>query len=258
MTPEPDSRAASNWDGAAYDRVSDPHVRWGAAVVDRLQLAGDETVLDAGCGSGRVTELLLDRLPAGRVIAVDASPSMLEAARSRLAPHRGRVTFVLGDLLALDRPGVLPAGPVDAVLSTATFHWITDHDRLFAVLAAVLRPGGQLVAQCGGPGNIDRVIAAVRALGAERAGTWHYASVEDTRARLAAAGFRHVSVWSHPEWTRFDPGEPLESFLEQVCLQAHLATLPEAERRPFVRAVAAALPDATVDYVRLNMVAVRA
>ncbi|MGH9207325.1 MAG: class I SAM-dependent methyltransferase, partial [Acidimicrobiales bacterium] len=142
-----------DWDAVTYDRISGPQARWGSALLDRLTLAGDETVLDAGCGSGRVTAALLERLPSGRVIALDASTSMLDEARLRLDTSGGRLTFVQADLLDL-RPSSLRGDyPVDAVFSTATFHWITDHDRLFSNLASVLKTGGQLVAQCGAEGN---------------------------------------------------------------------------------------------------------
>ena len=124
----------------------------GAAVVARLALRGDETVLDAGAGTGRVTEMVLERLPRGRVIAVDGSVSMAQRARERLPPDR--VTVICSDLLALELPE-----PVDAVISTATFHWILDHDALFARMRRLLRPGGQFVAQCGGEGNIAHVRA---------------------------------------------------------------------------------------------------
>jgi trans-aconitate 2-methyltransferase len=249
--PRPD------WDGARYDRLADPQARWGTAVIGRLDLSGTETILDAGCGSGRVTEQLLRRLPHGRVIALDASESMLEQAKKRLAPARGRVRFVRADLLELE-PGVLGDGaPADGVFSTATFHWITDHDRLFRNLAAVLRPGGQLVAQCGGAGNLDRLIGVVRSLGAERAGAWLYASPEETAARLRRAGFTDVHVWSHPEPTPFPSGAPLADFLETVCLRELLATLPQHDRRPFTERVAAAMPEPVIDYVRLNITARR-
>ena len=151
-----------DWDAATYDKVADPMTRWGAAVLDRLPLRGDERVLDAGCGSGRVTELLVERLPDGSVVALDGSPAMIEQARSRLARFGDRVEYVVADL---GRP--LPiAEPVDAILSTATFHWVPDHDAMFGNLAAVLRPGGRLVAQCGGAGNVEsvrRVLAGDRA-----------------------------------------------------------------------------------------------
>ncbi len=244
------------WDAATYDRVADPQARWGRVLLDRLALAGNETVLDAGCGTGRVAQLLCTRLPEGRVVALDASQSMLEQARGRLSGPC-QVTFVEADLLDLS-PDMLGAhAPVDAVFSTATFHWVTDHDRLFANLAAVLRPGGQLVAQCGGEGNIARLLAAVRSLGVERAGSWHYASPEATTRRLAAAGFVDAKVWTHVEPTTFAPGEQLVDFLEAVCLREHLATLPADRRRRFVEAVAAAMPEPVIDYVRLNIVARR-
>lgn len=246
------------WDAATYDRVSEPQARWGASVLDRLALTGRETVLDCGCGTGRVTEMLLARLPEGRVLALDASRAMLDEARRRLAGAGERVAFVEADLLELEPAVLEPHVPVDAVFSTATFHWVTDHDRLFHNLATVLRPGGQLVAQCGGVGNIVRLLAAVRSLGVDRAGTWYYASAVATHRRLAAAGFVDVEVWLEPEPTRFEPGEPLVTFLEAVCLREHVATLAPEARRPFVEAVAAAMPEPVIDYVRLNLVARRA
>lgn len=246
-----------DWDGARYDRLADPQARWGRAVLDRLRLAGSETVLDAGCGSGRVTEELLGRVPSGRVVALDASPSMLDHAKRRLAHMADRVRFVEADLLSLGPPHLGESAPVDAVFSTAVFHWVTDHDRLFANLAGVLRPGGQLVAQCGAEGNIDGVIRAVRSLGVERAGTWVYASPEETRRRLLHAGFVEVEVWTNPEPTAFPERPQLADFLEAVCLREHLATLPPEDRHRFAERVATAMPEPVIDYVRLNIVARR-
>jgi trans-aconitate 2-methyltransferase len=245
-----------DWNGSRYDLVADPQAHWGKVVLGRLDLSGDEIVLDAGCGSGRVTEELLGRVPEGQVIALDASVSMLARARARLSRFEGRVKFVHADLLDLE-PRLLgaPCAAVDAVLSTATFHWVTDHDRLFANLAGVLRPGGQLVAQCGGRGNLDAVIAAVRSLGVERAGTWLYATPDETSKRLEAAGFVDVKVWLNAAPTPFENRGQLVDFLETVCLREHVATLREEERRPFVELVVSRMPEPVVDYVRLNIVA---
>ncbi|HJV09485.1 MAG TPA: methyltransferase domain-containing protein [Acidimicrobiales bacterium] len=228
--------------------------RWGSAVLERLPLAGDETVLDAGCGSGRVTEELLERLPGGRVVAADNAPSMLAEARRRLARFGDRVTFVECDL---GRP--LPVdGPVDAILSTATFHWVPDHDALFANLTAVLRAGGRLVAQCGGAGNVASVhAAAAEVLDDGWVGPWTFATPEETAAWLDAAGFVDVETWLHEEPTPIEAGEPLETFLRTVILRAHVDRLPEGERAGFVREVAERLPSTTIDYVRLNILARR-
>src|ERR1700726_780905 len=138
--------ASRDWDASSYDRVSDPQFGWALEQLERLEMAGDEVVLDAGCGSGRVTAVLADRVPRGRVYGVDAAPSMAEHAAAALGE---RATILCQDLVELDLPE-----PVDVAFSNATFHWIKDHDALFAALHSALKPGGRLHAQCGGFGNI--------------------------------------------------------------------------------------------------------
>jgi trans-aconitate 2-methyltransferase len=242
-----------DWDAATYDRLADPMARWGGAILDRLPLDGGERVLDAGCGSGRVTEMLAERLPTGTVVALDGSPSMIEAARQRLERFGARVEYVVADLLA-----PLPVAPVDAILSTATFHWVPDHDTLFGNLAAILRPGGRLVAQCGGTGNIAAVRAVLATVGDGWLGDVYFAGPEETRERLLAAGFTDVETWLHDEPTRLEPGAPFEAYLRTIVLGSHLARLPAREHDGFVRRVASGLPTAEIDYVRLNIVARRA
>ncbi|HXQ75523.1 MAG TPA: methyltransferase domain-containing protein [Acidimicrobiales bacterium] len=252
----PGPSGPGDWDARTYDRISDPMTRWGRDVLARLVPEPGATVLDAGCGTGRVTEMLLERVADGRVVALDAAPSMLAEARRRLDRFGDRVTFVHADLLDL-APAILGDGaPVDAVLSTATFHWVLDHDRLFANLAGVLRPGGQLVAQCGAAGNITGLMAAVRATGFERPGAWLYATPQDTRRRLEDAGFTDIEVWTHSEPTRIDPAE-LETYLETVCLRTLVAPMAEGERQVFLATVARELGEPVIDYVRLNIVARR-
>jgi trans-aconitate 2-methyltransferase len=239
-----------DWDAATYDRVSDPQVEWAREVLDRLPLRGDETVLDAGCGSGRVTALLLERLPTGHVVAVDSSPSMVEHAREALGE---RATVFRANLteLELDKP-------VDAAFSNAVFHWIADHDRLFERLFAALRPGARLVAQCGGRGNVERFHRAAAAVGAEPAyaeylagwtGPWNFAGAEETAARLRSAGFEDVETWLEPRPVA--PPDPT-GFLRTVCLRHHLERLPEALRPRYVEAVRERC-GRELDYVRLNI-----
>jgi trans-aconitate 2-methyltransferase len=246
--------APRDWDAQTYDRIANPMARWGAAVVERLPLTGSERVLDAGCGSGRVTEELLARLPDGTVVALDASPQMVEEARRRLARFGERVSYVVADL---GRP--LPVEPVDAIISTATFHWVADHDALFANLAAVLRPGGPLVAQCGGAGNLASVMAILDDLDPDRElwRPWHFATPLATRERLLRAGFVDVETWLHEEPTTI-PVETVADYLRTIILGATLERMPEAARGPLVEAVASRIPDGRLDYVRLNITARRA
>jgi trans-aconitate 2-methyltransferase len=245
-----------DWDATTYERLSAPMTAMGTEVLDRLVLRGDETVLDAGCGTGNVTRVLLDRLPHGRVIAVDAAPSMVEQARELLPPE---VDVRRADLLELEL-GV----PVDAILSTATFHWIGDHDRLFATLHRALKPGGRLVAQCGGYGNVAEIKQAGFELAREAQyaehfrdwdSDWTFATPEETEQRLHAAGF--TDVWCWLSRVDVDPGDPA-AYLGAICLGSFVDRLPEELREPFVAAALDRLPDPLqIHYVRLNMLARR-
>jgi trans-aconitate 2-methyltransferase len=245
--------APRDWDGATYDRISDPMLRMGATVLDRLQLTGDEHVVDAGCGSGRVTELLAERLPRGRVVALDGSPSMLDEARRRLARFGDRVEYVAADL---GQP--LPVDPpVDAILSTAAFHWVPDHDALFRNLAAVLRPGGRMAAQCGGVGNLEAVFAILETVGDGWRGPQRFETPEATTLRLEAAGFRGVHCRLLHETVVLEAGEPLEAYLRTIVLGAHLERLPPEDRDAFVRTVASRMAEPVLEYVRLDIDATR-
>ncbi len=254
---EPMNTGAREWDAETYDAVSDPQFEWGMEVLERLELRGDEVAVDAGCGSGRVTEELIERLPGGRVIAVDGSEAMVEKAKERLGD---RASYLVSDLVELE-----PAEPVDLVFSTATFHWIPDHERLFQRLRAALKPDGRLVAQCGGYGNVadhTRAIAAVasdpeygRHLSAARA-IWNFATPEETETRLVAAGFAEARCWLQPKPVR--PSRPLE-FISTVTLGPILDQLPPEKRQPFAEAVLAQHAEPFVlEYVRLNIEAIAA
>ena len=240
-----------SWDAAAYHRVSAPQLEWAEKVLERLPLRGDETVLDAGCGSGRVTQLLLDRLPDGHVVAVDSSESMVEHAREALDPERS--TVFRADLTELELES-----PVDAAFSNAVFHWIPDHDALFARLHAALAPGGVLVAQCGGEGNVARLHAAAREVAASEpyaeyladwTGPWNFAGAEETAERLERAGFAEIETWLEPY--PVTPEDPL-AFVTTVCLGPHLEPLPGELRDGFAEAVCDRA-GSELDYVRLNI-----
>jgi trans-aconitate 2-methyltransferase len=240
------------WDAGSYDRVSDPMVRMAEDVLGRLRLRGDETVIDAGCGTGRVTELLLERLPRGRVVALDVSAAMLQEAAVRLARFGDRVTLLEADL---NLPLPVPE-PADALLSTATFHWVLEQEALPGHLAAALRPGGQLVTQSGGAGNNAAVFAVLETLGERPMERLRFLDPETARDRLAAAGFLDISAWLSPEPVRFDSPAAMETYLATVFL-GPLTDRPAADLPALAHEVVARLPEPVLDYVRLNLVATR-
>ncbi|MGH2913870.1 MAG: class I SAM-dependent methyltransferase [Solirubrobacteraceae bacterium] len=252
------ARGDRDWDAATYDRISAPQQAWAAEQLQRLQLKGDEVVLDAGCGSGKVTARISELVPDGRVYGVDAAPSMVAHARQALGD---RAIVLCQDLVQLALPE-----PADAVFSNATFHWIADHEALFAALAANMKPGARLVAQCGGRGNIDSFRRLADAVASEPAfaahfsdwrGPWNYAGAQETARRLTNAGFTEIDAWLEPKPTPLADPRP---FVSTICLVRHLDRLPRDLHEPFVDAVLArsrSREPFVLEYVRLNMTATR-
>jgi trans-aconitate 2-methyltransferase len=258
------SASPTEWNAASYHQVAAPQTSWGEKVLARLTLAGEERVVDAGCGSGRLTASLAARLPRGHVVALDRSANMLAVARTNLRPAFGsRVSFVRAAL-----PAVPLAGWADVVFSTATFHWIDDHPALFANILVALAPGGRLHAQCGGGPNLARA----RALAGEVMrrpiyapsfegweAPWIYASPEETAARLTTAGFIEVHTDLEEASTTLASADDYRAFVTTVIYHPHLARLPDALRGRFIDEVtelaAATTPPFTLDYWRLNMTA---
>ncbi|MBP7778246.1 MAG: methyltransferase domain-containing protein [Acidobacteria bacterium] len=258
------SEAPREWNATSYHQVSAPQTSWGHKVLGRLTLEGDERVIDLGCGSGRLTSALAERVPRGHVVALDRSWNMLIVARTNLRPAFGpRVSFVQAAL-----PQVPLAGYADVVFSTATFHWIGDHPALFANIHRALAPGGRLHAQCGGGPNL----AAAHALAeqvmheapfapyfADWTGVWQFASAEATTARLADAGFVDIDAHLEAAPTTLASAADYRAFVTTVIYRPHLAALPDGLHGRFIDAVtaraAATAPPFTLDYWRLNMTA---
>ena len=218
-----------DWDARTYDRVADPMTRWGAAVLDRLPLDGDERVLDAGCGSGRVTELLAERLPRGRVVALDGSPAMVEAARERLARFGDRIEYVVADLgapLPIDGHG--RRGPLDRdlPLGARPRRAVPEPRRGDSRPAAGSSPSA--AASATSP-SVQRVLATI---GDGWLGPRPFRDAAgDRRAGSTPPGYVDIECWLTDEPTRFEPGEPFETYLRTVVLGAHLERLPPEDAR---------------------------
>jgi trans-aconitate 2-methyltransferase len=225
-------------------------------VLERLAPAAGERILDIGCGTGRLTGEILARAPSAQVIAIDRSAAMLsEATRQSLRLPLARA----------EATGLPFTTGFDAVFSTATFHWVADHPRLFSEVHRVLAPGGRLVAQAGGGPNLETLLArASRVAQADWASRfagwrppWNFAGPDDTRARLAAAGFGDIRVWLEPAPTTFADANAFSEFVSTVCLRHHLERLDRADRRTFVQRIASQAahddPPFTLDYWRLNI-----
>lgn len=254
---------AREWNSQEYDRLSAPQHAWGVKVLERLRdkrLSAGSLVLDAGCGTGRVTAELLAQHPEVSVVGADLSANMLDTARASLCQRfGGRITFVCADLQQLPF-----AETFKAVFSTAAFHWVKNHDRLFASIRDALVPGGRLIAQCGGGPNLRRQRDRARGLHrstpfaqyfARWAEPWEYADPETTERRLKQAGFTHVRAWLEEAPTQLPDRDTYRAFLANVTLRRDLQELPEpALRDSFLdEMVDRANGEWTLDYWRLNI-----
>lgn len=258
----------TDWNAAVYDRIGTPMRGWAQQVIDDLGLRGDETVLDAGCGSGSVTLDLLQKLPDGKIYAVDSSPDMTASLEKQLA-ERG-ITNVVA-LTASLTDFTLPE-QVDVVFSNAVFHWVPDDDGLFGSLARATKPGGRLRAQCGGAGNITRLTETTHAV--EKRAPYSeylsgdsefrkYRSVEEARAAMERNGWRDVRGKLFEAPVTFEDEDAAALYLRTIILQHQAMALPDDLSGRFLRDVVAEMverygPPFCADYVRLDLWATRA
>lgn len=257
------SQNSREWNAAEYHRLSAPQFRWGQRVLSELHLRGDECVLDAGCGTGKLTHLLLDNLPRGRVVGLDLSRNMVLHARQNLGAEFGeRAQFVAADLIALPFRSAF-----DGIFSTASFHWVLDHDVLFRNLFMALRRSGWLHAQCGGGPNLARLRRRVGALSqtpefssslGQFPEPWFFSDAEVAALRLGGAGFEQIQTGLEEAAFAVPSSQEFEDYLRTFVLHRHLELLPsETLRKEFVRKLAMVAaqddPPWTLDYWRLNL-----
>jgi len=251
------------WNSSVYHRLSGPQVGWGKKVLSRLRLRGDEVVLDAGCGTGRLTAELVEALPRGRVVGIDLSQNMLAGAREHLWSQLiVPVGLVAADLLHLPFERAF-----DGIVSTAAFHWVLDHHRLFLELRRTLRPGGWLEAQCGGGANVAALRKRALALAstpefsaffADFREPWFYADAEGAACTLDRAGFVDVVTSLEPAPTVLNNAQQYSEFVSHIILRQHLKRIPDEDLRAqfmtrLTEAAGADDPPFSLDYWRLNL-----
>lgn len=231
-------------------------------MLSRLTLRGNENVVDAGCGTGRLTAELMEKLPRGRLIAIDRSWNMLLTARANLRPEFGsRISYVRVEL-----PLMPFSGWADVVFSTATFHWVRDHQSLFREAWQALKPGGRLFAQCGGGPNLREAHALAEDVMRQPpfaehfgdwSGLWEFSTAEQGAERLRQAGFVDVHTSIEPAPTTLVDEASYREFVTTVIYNPHLERLPAALRASFIdevtRRAAVQDPPYTLDYWRLNL-----
>lgn len=261
--PDDPKAVSREWNSAVYHRLSQPQVSWGTKVLSRLSLRGDETILDAGCGTGRLTAELLQALPRGRVVGVDLSQNMLAAAQEHLRSQGdARISLVAADLLGLPFERSF-----QGIVSTAAFHWVLDDDLLFLNLRRALVSGGWLEAQCGGGPNLMALRKRVESLADEPQFSpyfqgfrepWLFQDAEEAANSMGEAGFLQVETSIEPALTVLEDTSHYSEFVRNIILRQHLQCIPREDIRAQFMAILTEMaskdnPPFVLDYWRLNL-----
>jgi trans-aconitate 2-methyltransferase len=228
------------WDAADYHAHASAQSAWGRELHARIPLRPDEVVLDLGCGDGRLTAELADRLPDGRVYGLDADADMIAFARRTHA--RDNLVFVEGDVRTFSL-----AERASLIVSSACLHWVAEHELVLHRCRDHLDPGGRILFQMGGRGNCAGILAAARAVAAEPAWSpclepfttpWSFYGPEDYQAWLARSGFRPVRAELRPKDMMHEGPEAVVGWIRTTWMPV-LDRLPEARRTDFIAAVVA-------------------
>ena len=255
------------WDAETYERIGTPMRGWAQAVIDDLNLTGNETVLDAGCGSGSVTLDLWTKLPEGKVWAVDSSPDMIAKLRKTLEERKiTNIETMQADLTRFHLPE-----QVDVAFSNAVFHWIQDDSGLFSSLARATKSGGRLRAQCGGGDNIKKLMAVTRDVEKRppysehlsgRAEPRKYRTEAQAVEALQRNGWKNARARVFPSDVVFEQEDDAVLYLKTIILQQQAAALPGEMGDQFLRDVIHEVikrhgAPFVADYVRLDLWAER-
>ena len=259
------------WNAEDYARNSGAQQSWARELIAKLALAGQETVLDLGCGDGKVTAEIAELVPRGSVLGVDSSPAMIDLARRTFPPaDHPTLSFEIADARSLPYQGRF-----DVIFSNAALHWVVDHRPVLGGVARALKAGGRLLFQCGGRGNGEEFFAIARQMsgeqpwrvhfegftfpwgfyGPEEYGPWcREAGLAPRRIELLPRvmkqnGFVGLAGWVRTTWMPYTdrlPEDRREPFITEAC-ERYLATHPLDENG-----------DASVLMARLEVEAVKA
>ncbi|MGA2976176.1 MAG: methyltransferase domain-containing protein [Spirochaetia bacterium] len=248
------------WDAEEYARSSSAQKAWALELIDKLGLTGNETVLDIGCGDGKVTAEIARRLTAGSVMGVDSSEDMIRMSRSSFSPAEyPNLSFQLADARALPFTALF-----DVAFSNATLHWVKDHGEMLRGVARALKPGGRLLFQMGGKGNGAEIFAVAEEMtvsdrwkvffknfkfpwgfyGPEEYAPWcrdaglRVRRIELLPRDMAQKGADGLAGWVRTTWMPYTgrvPEQSREAFIKEACDRYIALHPPDARGNVTVR-----------------------
>lgn len=237
------------WNAEEYEKYSSAQYDWARELIEKLHLNGAESVLDIGCGDGKVTAMVAAFVPQGEVMGIDNSEGMIALAGSRFPKSIYRnLAFCLMDVRAIESQNEF-----DIAFSNAALHWIRDHSEMLARVRKSLKRNGRLLFQMGGKGNAGEILAILNEMesiepwcpylkafpfpygfyGPEEYSTWLAdAGLRAKRVELIPKEMKHrdkdgLAGWIRTTWLPYIERVPLElkeGFISEITeryLKAH-------------------------------------
>jgi trans-aconitate 2-methyltransferase len=223
-----------DFDGKKYEQASAAQKEWGRKLIEELELEGAERVLDLGCGDGTLTAGIADLLSAGEAVGIDASQGMINTARCK---QRENLQFILMNIDDLDF-----VDEFDVVFSSATLHWVKDHQRLIRNVRRALRTDGRLRFNFAGDGNCSHFLKVIREAMeldafapcfSDFQWPWYMPGIEEYASFVEGTGLRNARVWGETADRFFPDVEAMIRWIDQPCLVPFLACVSGEHRPPF-------------------------
>jgi trans-aconitate 2-methyltransferase len=231
-----------SWNAEEYAQNSSNQYEWATELIPKLELRGSESLLDIGCGDGKVTHLLSTYLPRGHVVGIDSSDEMIASARQTFPHcHNPNLTF-----LKMDARELTFREQFDVAFSNASLHWIIDHPAVLSGVYESLDKNGKLLFQMGGKGNAQDVIAVVEELISEENSKPYFKNFtfpygfygpEEYVPWLKEAGFKPEKVELIPKDMKLKGKEGLLGWIKSVWLP-FTDRVPQQLRESFINEIA--------------------
>ncbi len=251
-----------SWDAKTYDQVSsNVQLEWGRKLLEKRLWTGNEIVMDAGAGSGNLTRVLADKVPNGYVYAVDADSNMVLQAKANLSDCRN-VEVIQSRMQEVKLPRA-----VDVIFSNAALHWVLDQESLFLHFWQLLKPSGELLAEFGGYGNLERIIPSIfktmqsaqfKEYFVHWKQSWYFPKADNIEKILQNTGFKDINLSLSRQTTAYPDRRSFVDFAKTVIMKPFFGYLPDdAKRDSFLEAFVSELEYAglgwSLDYVRIGI-----
>jgi trans-aconitate methyltransferase len=232
-----------NWDASDYARHSEGQLKWALELIAKLGLRGVESVLDIGCGDGKITARL-SQATSGRVVGIDQSDEMIRFA----SEHYPQAQFPNLSFLRMDAASISLTGEFEVAFSNAALHWVADHGAVLRGVRQCLKPGGRILFQMGGRGNASDVMEAMGIV--MNAGRWRryfegfrspysFYSPDEYQYLLSSNGYRTLRAELIPKDMEHQGVEGLKGWL-RTAWRPYPDNVPAEKRDGFLDAVIAA------------------